>query len=189
MTGENRFGEKARKLSLAAVTFLAVFSLSGIAEACLRGTVPTSTLALSVRTLQSDLMVSALSCNDRASYNAFAVKYRPNLKTHGDALKKHFGEMHGGNAKRALNTYVTDLANYAAIRHATDNKAFCGGTERLFKALLIDERIDFRSLSLAYAMSVSPSLKDEIVLAATTKGCDVIARGTSVVAGGVTLLD
>jgi hypothetical protein len=178
-----------RKMSIAAITLATVMSVSGIAEACLKNSVANSTLALSVRTLQSDLMVSALSCNNRPSYNAFAVKFRPNLKTHGTALKGHFDQIHGGKSKSALNRYVTDLANYAAIRHATDNKAFCGGTARAFKALLVDEQIDFRSLSLAYAMSVSPSLKDEITLAATTKGCDVIARGTKVVANGVTIFE
>jgi opacity protein-like surface antigen len=189
MSVQSKRRDTARKLGFAAVAFAAVMSVSGIAEACLRASVPASTLALSVRTLQSDLMVSALSCNTRASYNAFALEYRPNLKTHGTALKQHFEEVHGGKAKAALNTYVTDLANYAAIRHATDNNAFCGGTERAFRALLIDKTVDFRSLSLAYAMSVSPSLKDEIVLAATTQGCDVVARGTKVVANGVTLFE
>ncbi|WP_421876370.1 hypothetical protein [Pacificispira sp.] len=183
-----RRSRKWRATAIAA-TLAATMSISGVAQACLNGIVPNHTLALSVRTLQSDLMVSALSCNERDRYNAFAVKYRPHLQKHGSALKDYFNKLHGSAATRELNAYVTDLANYASVRHAQDRKAFCGGTVSAFKALLIEKDVDIHRVALAYSMRVSPSLKQEITLAAASGGCDVVAQGSTVAAGGITILE
>lgn len=180
---------RAKRGSLVAGVLAATMSISVAAQACLNSVVPDHTLALSVRTLQSDLMVSALSCNDRARYNGFAVEHRSVLQTHGTALKAYFKQLHGSSANRELNTYVTDLANYAAVRHAEDANAFCGGTDSAFRALQQTENPDIHKIALAYAMRVSPSLKQEIALAASNAGCEVIARGSTVAAGGVTILD
>lgn len=180
---------RKKRGSLVAGTLAAILSFGTAAQACLNDVVPDHTLALSVRTLQSDLMVSALSCNERARYNGFAVQYRSELQTHGTALKAYFKKLHGGGANRELNTYVTDLANYAAVRHAEDANAFCGGTDSAFRALQLDSNADIQKVALAYAMRVSPSLKQEIALAASNSGCEVIARGSTVAAGGVTILD
>lgn len=192
MTDRTRQLRFSRKLKTAIAASLVAGSMlaGGVVQACLNAVVPQHTLALSVRTLQSDLMVSALSCNERDRYNAFAIKFRPDLKVHGSALKTYFNELHGANANREINSYVTDLANYAAIRHAEDARAFCNGTESAFRALLIEvKKGDLQRIALAYAMRVSPSLKEEIRLAAATGGCDVVAEGRTVAADGITILD
>ena len=163
-------------------------SVSGVAQACLSTSVPAHTLALSVRTLQSDLMVSALSCNDRENYNTFAVKYRGKLRDHGGVLTNYFGQVYGAKAKGELNSYVTDLANFAAVRHATDAKDFCGGADSAFEALLIEEK-NIKAVALAYSLQVSPTLKQEIAKAATSNGCDVQTQGKTVLADGITILD
>lgn len=178
-----------RKMGVrASLTFVMALSVSGLAQACLSTSVPTHTMALSVRTLQSDLMVSALSCNAREDYNTFALKFRPMLKTHGGDLTNYFGQIYGAGAKRELNSYVTDLANYAAIRHATNAGEFCSGTANAVEALLIEEK-NIRSVALAYALQVSPTLRQEIAKAAISNGCDVQTLGKTVVANGVTILE
>lgn len=190
MTHNRRFAGYtpiARSIIIAAALVASV-SVSGIAQACLNVAAPAHTLALSVRTLQSDLMVAALSCNDRDRYNAFAVKFRPELQKQGSALNKYFKKMHGANATREINEYVTDLANYASIRHAESKKNFCGGADSAFTALLFQEHVDIDKVALAYSMWVSPSLKEEIVLAATSGGCDIVSNGMVVAAGGETIL-
>lgn len=182
------FGSIGRMAAKGALAALMAVTVSGVAQACLSTSVPAHTLALSVRTLQSDLMVSALSCNDRADYNTFATKYRPQLRTHGDVLTKYFNQVYGGKANRELNTYVTDLANFAAVRHATNAGDFCGGADSAFGALLIDEK-NIKAVALAYSIQVSPTLKQEIAKAATTNGCEVTTQGNTVVANGVTILE
>ncbi len=176
------------KSCMVATVFAASFSVSGIAQACLSTVAPKHTLALSVRTLQSDMMVAALSCNERDHYNAFAIRFRPEIQKQGGALKSYFKSLHGQNATREINAYVTDLANYAAVRHAENRKSFCGGAASAFTALLGDPNSDIYKIALAYSMRVSPSLKQEIVLAAASGGCDVIARGDMVAADGITIL-
>ena len=166
----------------------AAISVSGVAQACLSTIAPEHTLALAVRTLQSDMMVAAMSCNARDRRNAVVVKYRSDFQKYGAELKAYFTKLDGSNATREINTYVTDLANYGSLRHAQDNTAFCGGVESAFSALLIDKEKTFKRVALAYAMRVSPSLKQEITLAATESGCDVVAQGTTVAAGGITIL-
>jgi hypothetical protein len=180
--------KKLVKTGMVAAVFAASFSISGIAQACLSTVAPKHTLALSVRTLQSDMMVAALSCNERDHYNAFAIKYRPEIQKQGGALKSYFQSLHGQNATREINSYVTDLANYAAVRQAENRKSFCGGAAGAFAALLENPNADIYKIALAYSMRVSPSLKQEIVLAAASGGCDVIARGDLVAADGITIL-
>ncbi|MDF1747552.1 MAG: hypothetical protein P1V34_01625 [Alphaproteobacteria bacterium] len=180
--------KKVIKTGMVAAVFAASFSLSGIAQACLSTVAPKHTLALSVRTLQSDMMVAALSCNEREHYNAFAIKFRPEIQKQGGALKSYFQSLHGQNATREINSYVTDLANFAAVRQAENRNSFCGGAASAFAALLENPSADLYKIALAYSMRVSPSLKQEIVLAAASGGCDVIARGDMIAADGITIL-
>ena len=189
---QRQYRNKFRSLAARAASILGAIvlsvSVSGVAEACLRTAVPTHTMALSVRTLQSDLMVAGLSCNQRALYNGFATNFRPPLRDHGTALRNYFISLHGDAATSELNTYVTGLANYAAVRHAQDAGEYCSGTERAFRALMVEE-IEIERVAIAYAMRVSPSLQQEITLATAGAGCEVI-NGTRVVAAdGSSVLD
>ncbi|MEQ8443553.1 MAG: hypothetical protein RIM33_05705 [Alphaproteobacteria bacterium] len=176
---------KASTVIGAAVISVAV---SGVAQACLNVAVPAHTMALSVRTLQSDLMVAGLSCNQRELYNGFAVRFRPPLRNHGTELRNYFTRLHGDGANREINTYVTGLANYAAVRHAQDYDDYCGGTERAFRALLV-ENIEIERVAVAYAMRVSPSLQQEITLASADAGCDVVDGTRVVAADGSSVLE
>ena len=91
---------------------------------------------LNARVLQTELMVAALSCNERSRYNAFVVRYKPELATLGGDLKQLFSVSLGKQAKSSLNAFVTKLANQASQRQVTQGSAFCTRAAGLFDRLL-----------------------------------------------------
>lgn len=95
-----------------------------------------STTALAVRTLQSDLMVAALSCNIKSQYNAFATKFQGTLVTNGKVLKAEFDKRFGGKSTQRLTTYVTELANQASQRMSTQGSNYCAQVAGLFQNVL-----------------------------------------------------
>ncbi|MDA1325468.1 MAG: hypothetical protein O3C34_12030 [Proteobacteria bacterium] len=88
-----------------------------------------------VRALQSRLMIAALSCNARNDYNQFVNHYQPQLAYHGTGLRKYFRKKHGKSHKRALNKFVTDLANGASQASIKDRSRFCVESRAIFAAL------------------------------------------------------
>jgi len=92
--------------------------------------------AVNVRILQSEMMVAALSCDMRNSYNAVVVRYQGELVSHGRVLKKMFRRDHGARAQRELDGFVTQLANDASIRSARQRQEFCGNARAVFSKLI-----------------------------------------------------
>lgn len=88
-----------------------------------------------VRALQSRLMIAAFSCNARADYNHFVKRYRRHLAFHGAGLRKYFRKKHGRAHKRALNKYVTHLANGASQASINDRRRFCAESRAIFVEL------------------------------------------------------
>ena len=82
-------------------------------------------VAFHVRSLQTELMVAALTCGERDAYNGFARRFQTNLIDEGKALKKRFRRVHGARADRELNAYVTALANRQSERSVHAREAFC----------------------------------------------------------------
>lgn len=154
-------------LAAAAVAVGALGAAGGAQAACTAG-LDSGVLAKSARTLQSDMMVAALSCNERPLYNAFATDYRGDLQRHGKALKAHFDH------NKTLNAYVTELANDAAIRYARTGGAFCTAARETMYELLADgAEVDFDLYVLRYAIAVRPALAVEVATAAGDGGaCD-----------------
>src|SRR3546814_1871604 len=85
--------------------------------------------ALETRMLQTELVVAALSCNERTRYNAFVNKFKGELGDRGKALKAFFNRAHGKDATRRLNAFVTELANEASQRTIAYQGDFCGRSE------------------------------------------------------------
>jgi len=88
-----------------------------------------------VRALQSRLMIAALSCNARNDYNRFVNAYQRHLTYHGTGLRKYFRKKYGKGYKRALNKFVTDLANGASQASIKDRAAFCAESRVIFAQL------------------------------------------------------
>lgn len=85
--------------------------------------------AFRLRHLQTRLMVAALSCGQKDAYNQFITFHRDLLGTYGPRLITYYNR--AGGAK-ALNQYVTDLANAAAAIRSDDPEAFCAHTWNVF---------------------------------------------------------
>lgn len=90
----------------------------------------------SVRVLHSELMVAGLSCKARDMFNSFATNYRAQLAIHAKGLRRHFREANGQAHQKPLDRFVTQTANRAAMRHVSDNYAFCRETRHILREML-----------------------------------------------------
>lgn len=89
--------------------------------------------ALDLRVLQTELMVAALSCNEKANYGQFVKKFQPQLQQQANSLKSYFSKNYKRNSSTELNRFVTQLANGAAQRNAhTKPSEFCALSHLLF---------------------------------------------------------
>lgn len=107
-------------------------------EACVKGP---DEVALQVRVIQTDLMVAALSCGASARYNEFVKANQPVLMAAHTQLTKFFTKKRGG--QRALNAFITKLANDSSRRSIANIAAFCQETGWLYDAVLSPTRGDF----------------------------------------------
>lgn len=86
--------------------------------------------------LQTELVVAALSCNERARYNQFVTQFKGEIGKGGRALKAFFDRSYGKDADRRLNAFVTELANEASQRVIAYQGDFCGDAVKRFDAVL-----------------------------------------------------
>ncbi|MBM3483305.1 MAG: hypothetical protein FJX66_08360 [Alphaproteobacteria bacterium] len=92
--------------------------------------------ALSLRVLQSDLLVAGLRCRKSAQYGEFVTRFKTELKSNGGTLKKYYSKRHGGGGRRQLDLLVTRLANDASRRAGTDTHGYCRQVPNLFDEVL-----------------------------------------------------
>lgn len=88
--------------------------------------------ALHVRSLQTWMVVASLSCGLVDDYNAFVLKFRPALQSHGDTLVSYFQRAYGGAGTSKLNRYVTLLANQASALSLKDRATYCARTAEMY---------------------------------------------------------
>lgn len=112
------------------------------AKAC---AAPAEMAALQSRVLLSDLMVSALSCNEQPRYNAFVTKYKGDLGKHGAALQQYFGKAYGGAGRSQMNRFVTDLANNSSNYSLEHITLYCQETRKEFEDLLASNQTSLAS--------------------------------------------
>lgn len=110
-----------------------VVSGAGAAEIFVR---PSDHAAVSARVLQSDILVAALLCGERARYNLVIKKFEPELARQGAALRRIFERDHGREGRRHLDRFVTALANEASQRSLEARDEFCIAAGQLFDRLL-----------------------------------------------------
>lgn len=92
--------------------------------------------ALEVRVLQSELMVAALTCGERPSYNAFVTAFKPYLQNQGTVLRTFFTDQFGPSAgPNKLNKMITRLANEAS-QNSLSQGDYCDQARARFSAIL-----------------------------------------------------
>jgi len=94
--------------------------------------------ALEMRVLQSELMVSALTCGQKSHYNSFVTAFKPYLKKQGTQLRAFFVDAYGPKlGPKKLNKTVTRLANVASQNSlSVGTEAYCQAAETRFKTTL-----------------------------------------------------
>jgi len=118
------------------------------AEVCVDANART---ALEMRVLQSELMVSALTCGQKSNYNAFVTTFKPFLKKQGGQLPSFFIKVYGPKTgPEKLNRIVTRLANMASqnsLISSTD--AYCSAASTRFSAVLNGTRQELARMARA----------------------------------------
>ena len=88
--------------------------------------------AFEVSGLKSELMVTALSCNEQDRYNAFVAKFHPDLIAEEGVLNSYFSRTYGRGAQSAHDDYITQLANVQAEGGLKSGVAFCEQRASMF---------------------------------------------------------
>ncbi|MSP42789.1 MAG: hypothetical protein EXR08_05405 [Alphaproteobacteria bacterium] len=119
VTSRPRFG---RVVAMTAIALGLTFSSAAQAAACAAASEEST---LQVRVLQTQLVVAALTCNQRADYNAFVTRFQPQLSAQGKLLKAFFERKYGGGSAKAMNGFVTRIANESSRRGMMKRGLFC----------------------------------------------------------------
>lgn len=125
--------------------------------------------SLNVRQLQTQLMVAALSCNQRADYNAFVTRFRPALADHSDVMKEYFHRVYGHRSAKEINSYVTRLANEASSLSIADRMAYCRASFDALAELLAAPAADLQTTLVRVALKPGP-VRD------AASSCDVLSK-------------
>lgn len=88
--------------------------------------------ALNMRVLQTELMVAALSCDQRTQYNNFVTSNRDTLAERGRVLQAFFNRTHGARGEFQLNSFITKIANDTSKDVRSKGDEYCVFTEQLF---------------------------------------------------------
>ncbi len=116
----------------------ALLALSATATAAAECPGPSKT-AFMVRSLQTELMVAALTCQIRPEYNAFVSRFKSTLVRNGKVLRSYYSLNFGDESKKRLNAYVTQLANKTSERTIDARGAYCDEAKDLYSVVLDTE--------------------------------------------------
>lgn len=93
--------------------------------------------ALSVRVLQNDLMVGALSCGQQQGYNSFVTKFKGEMQKQSEAFRGYFERNYVGGANRQMNDFVTAMANQSSQSAAKSGGAsYCNSVSSLYREVM-----------------------------------------------------
>ena len=88
--------------------------------------------AFDVQGLKSELMVTALSCNQQERYNGFVARFRADLLDQEAVLNRYFKTAYGRSAQKEHDDYITQLANVQSDKGLTAGTAFCDQRMAMF---------------------------------------------------------
>lgn len=124
-----------RKFSVRLLIAGAAIAIGGpaIAQSCVQSS---ERAAFEVRALQSQLMVAAITCQRDGDYNAFVRKFQGDLGGAYNTIRTHFRRTAGAQGQRALDGYITTLANEQSQDGIRQGSRFCQNITPLFQAAL-----------------------------------------------------
>ncbi|MBU8539818.1 hypothetical protein [Falsiroseomonas tokyonensis] len=124
-----------RKFSVRLLLAGAAVAIGGpaIAQSCVQSSERT---AFELRALQSQLMVAAITCQRDNDYNAFVRKFQGDLGGAYNTIRTHFRRTQGAQGQRALDGYITTLANEQSQDGIRQGSRFCSNITPLFQVAL-----------------------------------------------------
>lgn len=123
-------------MRLAGLALFAAAALSAgtsLAQQCVH---PPEQAAFHAEGLKSQLMITALTCDVREKYNAFILRFRPDLTRHERTLLGYFNRSFGGRGQQRHDDYITSLANMQSQAGLRDGTLFCQRNAGLFDEVL-----------------------------------------------------
>jgi len=99
--------------------------------ACLQ---PPEQRAVDLRTVQSQLMVAAITCRREDDYNRFVTRFQPELARAHNTLTGYFRRVHGAAGQRQMDSYITNLANAQSQSALRQGNQFCRNSEALWSS-------------------------------------------------------
>jgi len=143
------------------------------AQSCIR---PAEKSAFDVRALQSQLMVAALNCGQEDQYNQFVTRYRTELGGAYNTINSSFRRAGG---QRALDSYITTLANAQSQDGIRQGTRFCANAAPMFEAALASPNNSTSLAQLAVLNNLSnPHGRDECAAGATPAAAERPARAS-----------
>ena len=98
--------------------------------ACLQ---PAEKTAFDIRALQSQMMVVALSCKHEDVYNAFVTRYSSQLSS---AYKTIDASYRRAGGQKAMDGYITNMANQQSQEGIRMGSRFCGNSAELMQSAM-----------------------------------------------------
>lgn len=103
------------------------------AQSCAR---PPEKAAFDVAGLKSQLMVTAISCQAEEKYNAFVMRFRPDLVGTEKTLTSYFNRTFGRRGQQEHDDYITSLANAQSQSGIRSGTLFCQQNVSLFDEVM-----------------------------------------------------
>jgi hypothetical protein len=97
---------------------------------------PPERSAFDVAGLKSQLMVTAISCKMEERYNAFVMRFRPDLVKQERTLNAYFDRSFGRRATAEHDDYITSLANSQSQTGIRAGTLFCQQNAGLFDEVM-----------------------------------------------------
>jgi hypothetical protein len=91
--------------------------------------------ALKIETLQQELMVAGLTCNDANPYNAFVLANRPELIASDHNLQAFYTKLYSSGGTAQFQAVKTRLANHFSLDSLHNQNGFCRTAAMLFSNL------------------------------------------------------
>ena len=130
------------------------------AESCMR---PPERVAFEVAGLKSQLMVTAITCKMEERYNAFVMRFRPDLVRQERALSGYFDRSFGRHGTQEHDDYITSLANSQSQTGIRQGSAFCQQNTGLF-----DEVMALKTASDLPTLAAGKTLSQPLILVECT---------------------
>jgi hypothetical protein len=121
-------------LALVALSASGVAAKHRLASNCAQ---PNEVSAIQTASIQQELMVAALTCNQIDNFNAFQTNFGPELRNSDHDLLRMFTRLYGGGRGQAeYHSFKTRLANNSEMRSIRGNRDFCVAAGLVFSAAL-----------------------------------------------------